>query len=67
MGLVCDRCGIIYCDKESIDMAKKKAAMWRAILSRDGIEARGIAPCPIIGCKGELQLKDDACKLVVLD
>ena len=55
MRLVCDRCGIIYCDKESIDMAKKKAAMWRAILSRDGIEARGIAPCPIIGCKGELQ------------
>jgi len=57
--LVCDRCGIEYTDKASIEYAKKAAAKWRAILKRDGIVARGIAPCPIWSCKGELVLKDE--------
>jgi len=55
--LVCDRCGITYCDKESIDSAKKMAQSWKESCRKDGVEARGIAPCPIIECKGELQLK----------
>jgi len=56
--LVCDRCGIEYSDQASIQCAKKAAAQWRAILKRDGEVARGIAPCPIMGCRGELVLKE---------
>lgn len=55
--LVCDRCGAEYSDKPSIQMAKTMAVSWRAQCKQDSVEARGIAPCPIISCKGELILK----------
>lgn len=43
--VVCNKCGAVYEDKESIDMVKK----W--------IRA-GYAPCPNIACQGELELKE---------
>lgn len=56
--LKCDRCGIEYTDKESILMAKRGEEEWGALCRRDGDEPRGICPCPIIVCPGELILKE---------
>ena len=42
----CNRCGATYTDKESIELAEK----W--------IE-EGYAPCPNLGCPGELILKTE--------
>jgi len=44
--VVCDKCGAVYDDKESIELAKK----W--------IE-EGYAPCPNIACHGHLELRED--------
>ncbi len=41
---VCNRCGVTYDDKGSIDMVRKWAE-------------EGYAPCPNISCPGQLELK----------
>jgi len=56
--LRCDRCGMIYRDRGSIDMAKKYAEEWRQACERDGERSRGISSCPIITCDGELILEE---------
>jgi len=56
--LVCDRCGIEYTDEESIILAKSVKEEWVEKCHKDGVEPRGIAPCPIISCKGELILQE---------
>lgn len=56
--LECDRCGVKYEDEESITMAQEMAEQWRTERLADGVEARGIAPCPNISCRGELVLKE---------
>lgn len=56
--LVCDRCGVEYTDEESIIMAKRYQEEWEKSCRRDGGEPRGISPCPIISCTGELILKE---------
>lgn len=48
--LECNVCKTTYTDKESIDMAKKYAKYMP-------VESKGISPCPIITCKGEMELK----------
>lgn len=55
--LVCDRCGITYTDEESIKFAKLWEKRHIAICAEDGVEARGVAPCPILSCRGELCLE----------
>lgn len=55
--LVCDRCPAIYTDEASIEMAKKGADEWAAMCRSDGVEPRGICPCPFISCPGELVLQ----------
>ena len=55
--LVCDRCGLTYTDRESIESAKAHASEWAGLCRRDGDEPRGISPCPNIRCPGELLLK----------
>lgn len=40
----CNKCGATYTDKESIEMVEK----W---------VAEGYAPCPNLGCPGELEIK----------
>lgn len=57
--LVCDRCNAEYTDEESINIAKRYQAQWEASCGRDGVEPRGISPCPIITCQGELVLKEE--------
>lgn len=57
--LVCDRCDLKYTDEESITMAKRYQGEWEASCRRDGDEPRGISPCPIINCAGELILKEE--------
>lgn len=57
--LVCDRCGETYTDAESIQSAKEGLDDWKAICERDGDTPRGLAPCPIWNCKGELILKTE--------
>jgi len=57
--LVCDRCGITYADDESIQSAKGMSESWKALCQKDGDTARGLSPCPIISCKGELILKTE--------
>lgn len=56
--LVCDRCGIRYTDKESISSAKRHKEEWEARVRADGDNPRGICPCPIFTCQGELILKE---------
>ena len=67
--LVCDRCGATYTDKESIESALKLKDHWAELCKRqaivdgevvcDGIEPRGIAPCPNLRCEGELIMRND--------
>ncbi len=52
--LVCDKCGQAYIDLPSIDQAKKYADFWAMQCRRDGVEPRGIGPCPVFTCRGEL-------------
>lgn len=52
--LKCDRCGTIYTDKKSINMAIQYADTWKRTCEDDGIKARGVLPCPNIRCDGEL-------------
>jgi PRTRC genetic system protein C len=55
--LVCDRCGQTYTDEESIESAKRLAEKWAEMCRADGVEPRGISPCPVFPCEGELILK----------
>lgn len=56
--LVCDRCGIEYTDEGSINAAKLMKDDWVELCHKESIEPRGIAPCPILHCKGELILQE---------
>lgn len=56
--LVCDRCGRTYADEESILEAKVAAGNWRKMCLADGVEPRGICPCPDVSCWGELLLRE---------
>ncbi|KKL62219.1 hypothetical protein LCGC14_2187440 [marine sediment metagenome] len=56
--LVCDRCEAEYTDEDSIIIAKSYQEQWKASCIRDGKEPRGIAPCPIFACPGELILEE---------
>ncbi|MBA7599119.1 hypothetical protein ES703_06146 [subsurface metagenome] len=55
--LVCDRCGRTYADAESVSSAKEWEENWTKRCRADGVEPRGVAPCPDIGCPGELLLQ----------
>ena len=52
----CNKCGRIYTDKGSIDMAKDNADGWREDCERDGVQATGLFPCPEMECTGEMVL-----------
>lgn len=56
--LECDVCGRKYDDEGSIRMAENGREGWEELCRRDGVEPRGIAPCPVIPCTGELVLKE---------
>ena len=56
--LVCDRCGVEYIDEESITASETYQESWGALCRRDGVEPRGISPCPNITCDGELILQE---------
>lgn len=43
--VVCNKCGMRYDDKESVEMVKK----WLA---------DGYSPCPILPCRGRLEIKE---------
>jgi len=57
--LVCDRCGVTYTDEESIQSAKREFDGWKALCERDGVTSRGLSPCPVLPCPGELILKKE--------
>lgn len=57
--LECDRCGSTYTNPQDIELAKRSQADWEARVRKDGDEPRGICPCPIIPCAGELVLHKD--------
>lgn len=57
--LVCDRCGRTYTDDESVQSAKRDFESWKALCQKDGDAPRGLCPCPIIPCEGELILKTE--------
>ena len=58
--LKCDRCNVEYRDQESIDMAKKGEEDWKKMCEKDGDEARGLFPCPVLSCTGEMKLVYEA-------
>lgn len=55
--LKCDRCGVVYTDSGSIESAKKWKEKWEQRVRADGDIPRGISPCPILPCSGELILE----------
>ena len=55
--IVCDICGRQYNDEPSIRLAKEGAENWGELCQKDNVEPRGIAPCPLMTCKGEMLLK----------
>lgn len=55
--LVCDRCGVVYAEKADIEDANAHAQQWAELCRQDGVEPRGIGPCPNLRCPGELVLK----------
>ncbi len=57
--LVCDRCGNTYTDDESIQSAKNEFEHWKTLCRKDGVAPRGLTPCPILPCPGELVLKEE--------
>ncbi len=56
--LVCDRCKVEYPDEESISIAKNYQEQWETRCRQDGVEPRGISPCPAFSCPGELILSE---------
>lgn len=56
--LKCDRCGRVYNDGGSLETAKRMKAAWEATCRGDGVEPRGIVPCPSLPCPGELILEE---------
>ena len=56
--LVCDKCGQTYTDEESVERAKKFKDKWAETCRKDGCEPRGVSPCPVIPCAGELILTE---------
>lgn len=54
---VCDQCGYTYKDVASIREALSHADAWAALCRRDGVEPRGIGPCPhcaLSPCHGKM-------------
>jgi len=64
----CDRCGSKYEDVPSIKNAVEEMGEWEKTLTKDGDFPRGICPCPLIPCEGELIVflgKRPAAKIIV--
>ncbi len=58
--LTCDRCGLVYTDQSSIQLAKKEAEEWKRLCEVEGVELRGLFPCPSLFCAGELMYDEGA-------
>lgn len=54
----CNICGQIYTDDKSIEIAKKLQESWKGLHEGSGIEIKGLCPCPISSCEGELIEED---------
>jgi len=57
--LQCDTCHYTWTDEGSIKMAQDYSESWRELCRKDGIEPRGLSPCPFINCPGELVLVEE--------
>ena len=58
MKLKCSICKREYADKESIIFAIESKKDYIRLCKDEGFDAKGICPCPIISCKGEMILID---------
>jgi len=56
--LRCTVCGLVYDDAESIEFAIQSKGDYERLRKEDGFEPKGICPCPVIPCKGELELRE---------
>jgi len=65
--LKCDRCGKVYRDRASVESAKLMYEKWLQICEKDNYKPRGIAPCPILHCNGELILMVEPSACVPVD
>ena len=50
----CDRCGTEYHDEGSIAVAMCAEDDWAKMCRADGVEPRGLHPCPNFTCDGEM-------------
>ncbi len=55
----CDVCNITYYDKGTISTAKVFAYEYKNISEKAGLKVRGLLPCPVLQCKGEMILLDE--------
>jgi hypothetical protein len=53
----CDKCGLIFDDLTTFRESRQALEVWMRLCIENGIEQRGISPCPNFQqCQGELQL-----------
>lgn len=52
--LKCNVCGVEYSDAKDFEYANKMSKAWGESCRAEGVEPKGIAPCPNITCPGEL-------------
>jgi hypothetical protein len=56
--LKCNVCRIEYSDPKDFEYANKMSKSWGESCRAEGIEPKGICPCPNLTCKGELIVID---------
>jgi hypothetical protein len=55
--LKCNVCGVEYSTPEDLELAEKMRTAWEQSCKADGVDPKGIAPCPNLTCPGELVVK----------
>jgi hypothetical protein len=57
--LKCNECGVEYSDPKDFEYAEKMRSGWAVSCRAEGVEPKGICPCPNLTCKkGELVLME---------
>jgi hypothetical protein len=56
--LKCNVCGVEYSDPKDFEYADKMSKGWAESCKADGVDPKGICPCPNLICPGELVVKE---------
>jgi hypothetical protein len=56
--LKCNVCGVAYWSPKDFEYAEKMSKEWAESCKADGVDPKGICPCPNLTCPGELVVKE---------